>query len=230
MNRPEPKRVAHGMPAARGAMRFNLGLGAVAGAGALGVMIGVIGAPLITGLAVGGALFALGGVAGAGLLGPAGTKPRRLDATKLLTDQAAATRAILSESVPEAERLVAAAKAIRDRAQRNRVLGLASKANEIFHGLAEDPERLSAVSRFLSYYLPIAANLAESFHALEAQTPPDAARLAETGAMIERLESTFSDYQARLSSADVETLDMELKLLKGNLREDFGPAANEPGS
>lgn len=209
-------------------MRFNLGLGAVAGVGAAGVAIGVIGAPLLTGLAAGGALFALSGVLGAGLTRPAKPRPRKLDTAKLLTDQASAARAILNESVPEAERLVAAAKAIRDRTQRNRVLGLASKANEIFHGLAEDPERLSAVSRFLSYYLPIAASLAESFHALEAQDPPDTARLTGTGAMIERLETAFSEYLAKLNAADVEGLDMELRLLKDNLREDFGAKAGEP--
>ena len=111
MHRLEPKRVTRGRPATRGAMRFNLGLGAIAGAGAAGIMIGVIGAPLIAGLAAGGALFALGGVMGAGLMGPTGAKPRKLDTAKLLTDQASATRAILNESVPEAERLVAAAKA-----------------------------------------------------------------------------------------------------------------------
>jgi hypothetical protein len=80
------------------------------------------------------------------------------------------------------------------------------------------------VRRFLTYYLPRAAEIAEAYRALETSTVPDTTRLAATGDMIDRLDVAFTRYAANLQDADLDKLDIELKLLKSSLDEDLGPA------
>jgi 5-bromo-4-chloroindolyl phosphate hydrolysis protein len=96
-------------------------------------------------------------------------------------------------------------------------------ARDIFAEIERDPLRLDRVRRFLTYYLPRAAEIAEAYRALEKSAVPDTARLAATGEMIERLDGAFTRYAANLRDADLDKLDIELKLLKSSLDEDIGP-------
>jgi hypothetical protein len=72
--------------------------------------------------------------------------------------------------------------------------------------------------------LPRAAEIADAYQALEKSAVPDTARLAATGDMINRLDGAFTRYAANLQDADLDKLDIELKLLKSSLDEDIGPA------
>ncbi len=56
----------------------------------------------------------------------------------------------------------------------------------------------------------------------------DSARLAATGDLIDRLDTAFTRYAANLQEADLDKLDIELKLLKSSLDEDLGPAHARP--
>jgi 5-bromo-4-chloroindolyl phosphate hydrolysis protein len=131
---------------------------------------------------------------------------------------------LLAEAEPLAERMEDAASAIRTRAVADRIRHLVKVARDIFAAIERDPLRLDRVRRFLTYYLPRAAEIAEAYRALETSTVPDVTRLAATGDMIDRLDVAFTRYAANLQDADLDKLDIELKLLKSSLDEDLGPA------
>ena len=103
-----------------------------------------------------------------------------------------------------------------------RVRHMARISREIFAGVEEDPLRVDRVRRFLTYYLPRAADLAEAYALLEKSGTRDTKRLAATGDLIDRLDTAFSHYATNLQEADLGNLDIELKLLKSSLDEDLG--------
>jgi 5-bromo-4-chloroindolyl phosphate hydrolysis protein len=89
-------------------------------------------------------------------------------------------------------------------------------------GIEKDPLRIDRVRRFLTYYLPRAAEMAEAYRALETGPGADTARLNATGEIIDRLSAAFTEYAGNLRDAELDKLDIELKLLKRSLDEDLG--------
>ncbi|MFH0299576.1 5-bromo-4-chloroindolyl phosphate hydrolysis family protein [Bradyrhizobium sp. 31Argb] len=154
--------------------------------------------------------------------------PRRrfaeLDASGAARGRIEFARELLTEAEPLTERMETAAAAIRTRAVAERVRHLVKIARDIFAAIERDPLRIDRVRRFLTYYLPRAAEITEAYASLERSAVPDAARLAATGELIERLDAAFTRYAANLQDADLDRLDIELKLLKSSLDEDIGPA------
>jgi 5-bromo-4-chloroindolyl phosphate hydrolysis protein len=168
----------------------------------------------------------IGVAAGGGvgvLIAPRSAFPK-LDASGVARGKIAFVRELLTDATPLAPRLDAAAKTIRNRNIAERARHLASVARGIFAALEKDPLRVERVRRFLTYYLPRAAEIAEAYAALEQSALPDAARLASTGELIDRLDAAFTRYAENLRDADLDKLDIELKLLKSSLDEDLGPA------
>jgi 5-bromo-4-chloroindolyl phosphate hydrolysis protein len=168
----------------------------------------------------------IGAAAGGGvgvLMTPRSAFPQ-LDASGVARGKIEFVRELLTDAAPLAPRLDAAAKAIRAPQIAARVQRLASAARGIFSALEKDPLRVERVRRFLTYYLPRAAEIAEAYAALERSPLPDAERMASTGELIDRLDTAFTRYAASLQEADLDRLDIELKLLKSSLDEDLGPA------
>jgi 5-bromo-4-chloroindolyl phosphate hydrolysis protein len=75
--------------------------------------------------------------------------------------------------------------------------------------------------------LPRASEMATAYLLLERRPTPDRARLAETRLMIERLDEAFTKYADNLVDADLDTLNIDLKLLKDALDDDLGGATND---
>ena len=119
----------------------------------------------------------------------------------------------------------AAAKAIQARTVVDCVRHLASVARGIFAAVEKDPLRVDRVRRFLTYYLPRAAEMAEAYQSLERDQGAEAMRFDATREIIDRLDVAFTDYAAHLRDADLDKLDIELKLLKRSLDEDLGSSA-----
>jgi 5-bromo-4-chloroindolyl phosphate hydrolysis protein len=132
-------------------------------------------------------------------------------------------RDLLTDAEPLAARLDIAVKSIRAPKVADRVRHLAGVSREIFTAIEKDPLRIDRVRRFLTYYLPRAAEIAEAYGSLERGSVPDTARIAATGDLIDRLDVAFTHYAATLQDADLGNLDIELKLLKSSLDEDLGP-------
>ena len=158
------------------------------------------------------------------LLAPA-TRFKALDASGVARGKIAFARELLTEADPFISRLEAAAKAIRAKTAVDRVRHLASVARGIFEAVEKDPLRIDQVRRFLTYYLPRAAEMAEAYQSLERDHGAEAARFEATREIIDRLDVAFTDYAANLRDADLDKLDIELKLLKRSLDEDLGSAA-----
>jgi 5-bromo-4-chloroindolyl phosphate hydrolysis protein len=190
---------------------------------------GVAGAILVPMLALGAGLpflvaCAVGALASGGvvlLLAP-GTRFRALEASGLARGKIEFARELLTEADPFVVRLEITAKAIRAKAIAERVRQLAGVARGIFEGIEKDPLRIDRVRRFLTYYLPRAAEMAEAYRALEGSPGVDAARLSATGEIIDRLSGAFTEYARNLRDAELDKLDIELKLLKRSLDEDLG--------
>ncbi|WP_291710516.1 5-bromo-4-chloroindolyl phosphate hydrolysis family protein [Bradyrhizobium sp.] len=201
------------------------------GSGTNWLIGGVAAAVMVPLLAIAGGMpfwlaCLIGAAAGGGigvLMTPRSAFPQ-LDASGVARGKIAFVRELLTDAAPLSPRLDAAAKAIRAPQIAARVRHLASLARGIFVALEKDPLRVERVRRFLTYYLPRAAEIAEAYAALEQSALPDAARLASTGELIDRLDAAFTRYAANLRDADLDKLDIELKLLKSSLDEDLGPA------
>jgi len=133
-------------------------------------------------------------------------------------------RELLAEAEQLTGRMEAAAALIRARPVAERVRHLVKIARDILAAIERDPLRIDRVRRFMTYYLPRAAEIAEAYGALERGAVPDAGRLASTGELIDRLDVAFTRYAHNLQEADLDKLDVEIKLLKSSLDEDLGPA------
>lgn len=199
------------------------GLGWIAGGAAAAV--------LLPSLAIGLAMpfwiaLAISAAAGGGIVVTLAPRNRfaALEASGMARGRIEFASELLTEAEPLAERMEDAAAAIRTRAVADRIRHLVQIARDIFAAIERDPLRLDRVRRFLTYYLPRAAEIAEAYRALEKSVVPDTARLAATGDMIDRLDVAFTRYAANLQDADLDKLDIELKLLKSSLDEDLGPA------
>jgi len=133
-------------------------------------------------------------------------------------------RELLTDAEPLAVRLEVAVSSIGTPKVAERVRHLARVSREIFAGIEEDPLRVDRVRRFLTYYLPRAADLVEAFALLEKAGHRDSARMTATSDLIDRLDAAFTHYATNLQEADLGNLDIELKLLKSSLDEDLGPS------
>ena len=168
--------------------------------------------------------------AGGGLVGV--LSPRKpfegLDASGVARGKIEFARSLLTDAEPLAVRLEFAVSSIGTAKVAERVRHLARISREIFAAVEEDPLRVDRVRRFLTYYLPRAADLAEAYALLEKGSTRDTTRIAATSDLIDRLDTAFTHYAASLQEADLGNLDIELKLLKSSLDEDLGPPPQLP--
>jgi 5-bromo-4-chloroindolyl phosphate hydrolysis protein len=191
---------------------------------------GAVAAILLPALAIGIGLpfwlvLVAGAVAGGGVA-MALTPPKpfeQLEASGVARAKIELARELLDDAEPMLRRLEEAIKTIRNAGTRDRARHLANIGHDILGAIKEDPLRIDRVRRFLTYYLPRAAEMAEAYARLERSAAPDLARLAATGGLIERLDTAFTQYAANLQSGDLDKLDIELKLLKSSLDDDLGP-------
>jgi 5-bromo-4-chloroindolyl phosphate hydrolysis protein len=155
------------------------------------------------------------------LLAPA-ARFKALDASGVARGKIEFARELLTEADPLVGRLEAAAKAIQAKTVVDRVRHLASVARGIFKAVEKDPLRIDRVRRFLTYYLPRAAEMAEAYQSLERDQGAEALRFDATREIIDRLDAAFTEYAAHLRDAELDKLDIELRLLKRSLDEDLG--------
>jgi len=172
----------------------------------------------VIGLAAGGGTVAV--------LAPRAAFPL-LDASGVARGKVTFARELLTDAAPLAARLDAAAARIAERKVVECVRHLAVVARRIFAAIEKDPLRIDRVRRFLTYYLPRAAEIVEAYGELERAAVPDAQRLASTRELLDRLDVAFTRYASSLQDADLDKLDIELKLLKSALDEDLGPALQQ---
>ena len=152
--------------------------------------------------------------------------PRRLfeglDIKMIGRGRVAFARELLEGAVPAAQRLETTADDITDKQTAARVRHLAEIAADVFRKVEARPESANSVRRFLSYYLPRAAEVAEGFAVIEAKRAPDIKQLEDVRAVLVKLEDAFVHYADSLVDAELGTLDTDLRLIQASLKEDLG--------
>lgn len=134
----------------------------------------------------------------------------------------ALARTLLTEAMPAAQRLDAASDRIGDPLTRQKVNALARIAHDIFDRLEADPQKADAARRFLTYYLPQAAEVAEGYAVIETKRTQDPKRLEDVAAVIDKLEDAFVHFADGLAEADLRSLDTDLKQIEHSLKKDIG--------
>lgn len=134
-------------------------------------------------------------------------------------------RKVLAEAMPALDRLDGASQRIRNGAIRKTTESLTATARTIFERIEKNPDRMTSVQRFLTYYLPAAAELAESYGVLEQQRAPDAARLKQTESVIGKLNDAFSHYADTMLESDLAGLETDLRLIERSVKDDLGTTA-----
>ena len=145
-----------------------------------------------------------------------------LDAKAIGRGRLEFARDLLNSAAPSARRLEASAAQIASKETARRVRHLAEIASDVFAKVEANPESAGTVRRFLSYYLPRAAEVAEGFAVIEAKRQPDATRLQEVDLVLTKLEDAFVHYSDSLVDDRLDTLDTELRLIQASLKEDIG--------
>jgi hypothetical protein len=189
---------------------------------------GAVGAVLLPLLVIAGLPFLL--ALGIAALAFAGLvillRPRQLfeglDVNALGREKVGLAGDLLTEAIPAADRLAAVAGHIADRAVKEKVRHLDQIARDVFARVEANPATANRVRRFLSYYLPRAAEVAEGYAALEAMRAPDPERLKSVGDVIGKLEDAFVHYADSLVDNALSGLDIDLKLIQQSIKEDLG--------
>lgn len=175
------------------------------------------GLPLIVALPVTAAAFA-----GVAML----TAPRRLfegiDVSGVGRGRLELARKVLSEAAPYRDRLRAAAVNQPDKDIGAALRQMADTTDAIMAEVEKSPAKLTLVTRFLGYYLPQAAELADGYRLVKQKRLPDLQRAGEMRDMIGKLGTAFAKFADGLLDADLKGLDVELKLLEATLKDDMG--------
>lgn len=169
------------------------------------------------------AVIALGVFYGLKLIlepGPERPAPRlnteTLDGARLETAQA-----LITEGRAALDRLVQATRGLRDPAMKAELKQLTATADRVLGDLREDPSRAMAVRRLLTFYLPNAASVAEGWRALEGRTLPAPDRAAQTRQTVHALNDAFRRFADELVQPQMQTLDLDLKVLNDALKSDL---------
>jgi 5-bromo-4-chloroindolyl phosphate hydrolysis protein len=131
-------------------------------------------------------------------------------------------RDLLTQAAPFAERLRGAATRISDKEVGPKVKHLAEIAADVFSKVEANPAGAANVRRFLTYYLPRAAEVSEGFAVLEGNRAPDPARLGAVRDVLVKLDDAFVHYADSLTDSELRTLDTDLRLIQASLKEDLG--------
>ncbi|HEY1426116.1 MAG TPA: 5-bromo-4-chloroindolyl phosphate hydrolysis family protein [Caulobacteraceae bacterium] len=131
--------------------------------------------------------------------------------------------------IPDAQsaldRLKKALLLIKDPAVRGQVDSLVRTGQKVVGECRTDPSRAMAVRRLLTFYLPNAASIAEGWVALEGRAMPSPERMAQTGATLRALNEAFAKFSDDMVEPQMQTLDIDLKVVNDALRADLEKTA-----
>jgi len=145
-----------------------------------------------------------------------------LDLNSIGGSRLAFARELLAQAQPAADRLAAAAGTIADKEMKAKVKNLSDIAADVISRVEAKPDSAPSVRRFLTYYVPQAAEVAEGYATLANRRAPSQARLANVGAVITKLQDGFVHYADSLADSELGTLDVDLRLIQESLKEDIG--------
>ncbi len=143
-----------------------------------------------------------------------------IDVSNVARGRLDVVRKVLEDADQSLKRLEEAADEIKSQKIKAATTHLVQTARSIISGVENEPDRLSSVQRFLTYYLPSAGDVAASYAVMEKQNNPDPERVKKTEAVIAKLDSAFSHYADSLHESDLSNLDVELRLIENAVKDD----------
>lgn len=147
--------------------------------------------------------------------------PGRLDAGAISDHRRGTAGDLVREGEAALERLRAAPRRIHDQLMREEIRLLTMKADRVLREVRHDPDKVMAVRRLLTFYLPNAASVAEGWRALENKSEPSPERVRETRQTMAQLNDAFTRFADELHEPQLQTLDLDLKVLNDALRQDL---------
>jgi 5-bromo-4-chloroindolyl phosphate hydrolysis protein len=181
---------------------------------ALPLCVLVLGLPLWL-----GALVALGVFAGLHLALRSQGFGLKLDDMSEAQNETA--RALIDEATLALTRMRVTAHLIKDVPMRELVTSLASTASGILDHIKDAPTRAMAVRRFLTFYLPNAAAVAQGWQTLEGNSNPSPQRMTQTREVMGALKDAFAKFENDADAPELSELDLNLKVIKDSLKADL---------
>ena len=143
-----------------------------------------------------------------------------------LNDARAQTgRSLLPDATAALDRMKQTLGQIRDPAVRGQVAELVTTGRKVVDQVRADPTRAMAVRRLLTFYLPNAASLAEGWVALEGRALPSPERMTQTGQTLRSLNQAFAKFSDDMAEPQMQTLDVDLKVVNDALKSDLEKTA-----
>jgi hypothetical protein len=105
---------------------------------------------------------------------------------------------------------------------RSAVQSLVKTASGILGHVGQQPDRAMAVRRFLTFYLPNAAAIAQGWCTLECNAEPSPERMTQTREVMAALQDAFVKFESLADAPELQELDLNLKIVKDSLKADLG--------
>lgn len=155
------------------------------------------------------------------VLKPGGGPGPGLTDEAVLDARSATAQGLLLEAANAMERLRKARREIQDAPMRAEIAHLLEVGDKVVREVRDDPNRAMAVRRLLTFYLPNAASVADGWRTLEARAVPSAERMTQTREVMGGLSQAFAKYADDVAEPELQTLDLDLKVLKDALKADL---------
>jgi hypothetical protein len=166
-----------------------------------------------------------GGTFAGGFLLLRSGKQDTLDAEMLTDARNQTALGLVRDGQAALERMKKALAQIKDPAVRGQVDSLARTGQKVVTDIRADASRAMAVRRLLTFYLPNAASIAEGWVALEGRATPSPERMAQTGATLRALNEAFAKFSDDMVEPQMQTLDIDLKVVNDALKADLEKTA-----
>ena len=166
-----------------------------------------------------------GGTFAGGFLLLRSGKQETLDADAVADARNQTGRGLIPDAAAALDRMKKALTQIKDPAVRGQVDGLVRTGAKVLGNVRADPSKAMAVRRLLTFYLPNAASIAEGWVALEGRATPSPERMAQTGATLRSLNEAFAKFSDDMVEPQMQTLDIDLKVVNDALKADLEKTA-----
>lgn len=132
---------------------------------------------------------------------------------------------LLEDGSAALDRIRDIAPSIQDAGMKSAVLALADTSNKIIRHVRKDSTRAMAVRRFLTFYLPNAAQIAEGWQTLEANAGSPPERKAQAREVMTALNEAALKYSSDADAPELDALDLSLRVVKDSLKSDLEKSA-----
>jgi hypothetical protein len=152
---------------------------------------------------------------------PRAIDPPEVDGRDIPKSQRDVVQGVLDESALSMRKLDAAGRALagKDEEAASLCRRLVAAGERLSDAVADEPMKFPVAQRVLTYHLPKAVFVAETFQSLEPEHYEK--RAAEARHLLTRMEMVFEKAILDMSSVDAAEMDLEMRLINQALDEDL---------